>query len=63
MSRPINPLQCIIPPHMLKNMYANGSAAQKQVAVKAVVASARLRGERQALSRGIDSSRPCSGGW
>ncbi|MGZ6316675.1 MAG: M4 family metallopeptidase [Anaerolineales bacterium] len=46
----MNPLQCIIPPHMLKNMYANGSAAQKQAAYTAVVTSARLRGERQALT-------------
>ncbi len=46
----LHSLQCIIPPHMLKNMYANGSATEKQAAVAAVVASAQLRGRRQALS-------------
>ncbi len=46
----INSLQCIIPPHMLKNMYANGSAAEQRAAVASVVASAQLRGRRQALS-------------
>lgn len=46
----IEPLQCILPPHMLKNMYANGSALEKRAALAAVVASAQLRGRRQALS-------------
>ncbi len=43
-------LQCIIPPYMLKSMYDNGSAAQKQTATAAVIASAQLRARRQALS-------------
>ncbi len=43
-------LQCIVPPHMLKSMYANGSASQKRAATAAVIASAKLRGQRQALS-------------
>ncbi len=43
-------IQCIIPPHMLKSMYENGSAQQKQFATAAVVASAQLRGRRQGLS-------------
>lgn len=45
-----HPLECIIPPHMLKSMYANGSAFQKKAALAAVSASARWRGQRQALS-------------
>jgi Zn-dependent metalloprotease len=49
----INPLHCIIPPHMLKNMLANGSAAQKQVALASLTASAQLRGNRQALAEAV----------
>lgn len=43
-----NPLHCIIPPHMLKNIYANGSPAQRQIALASIVGSARLRGGRTA---------------
>ena len=43
-------IQCIIPPHMLKSMYANGSALEKGAAEAALVASSQLRGRRQALS-------------
>lgn len=46
----IEPLRCIIPPHMLKNMYANGSALEKRAALASVVSSAQLRGRRQGLS-------------
>ncbi|MGE5072069.1 MAG: M4 family metallopeptidase [Anaerolineae bacterium] len=45
-----NPIECIIPPHMLKNIYANGNAREKQAAVASVVASAQLRARRQAIS-------------
>jgi Zn-dependent metalloprotease len=50
MDHHLNPVQCIIPPHMLKNMYANGNAAEQSIAIASVVASAQLRGRRQALS-------------
>jgi Zn-dependent metalloprotease len=53
MNRPHNPLHCIIPPHMLKNMLANGSAAQKQVALSSLSVSAQLRGRRQVLSEAV----------
>ncbi len=43
-------IYCILPPHMLKNMYANGSALEKRAALASVVASAQLRGRRQALN-------------
>ncbi len=45
----IDRLHCIVPPHMLKNMLANGSSSQKQVALASITASAQLRGQRQAL--------------
>jgi len=53
MNGPIHPLHCIVPPHMLKNMLANGSAAQKQIALTSLSVSAQLRGRRQALSEAV----------
>jgi len=50
MNRYRNPLHCILPPYMLKNMYANGSGHVQQAAATSAVASAQLRGRRQALS-------------
>ncbi len=50
MNSHFEPLHCILPPHMLNSMYANGSALEKRAALAAVVASAQLRGRRQALS-------------
>ena len=50
MNHRFNHLQCIIPPHMFKNMMANGSASQKQNAIAAVTATAQFRGRRQASS-------------
>ncbi len=46
----IDHLQCIIPPHMFKNIMENGSASQKQVAIAAVTATAQFRGRRQSTS-------------
>src|SRR5512135_2369608 len=58
MTKHFHSLQCILPPHMLKNMYANGSALQKRAALAAVVASAQLRGRRQALNEASISLAP-----
>ena len=44
------PLQCILPPHMLNNMYANGSALEKRAALDSMLASAQLRSRRQVLA-------------
>ncbi len=46
----IHSLQCIVPPYMLKSIYENGTAEQKQRATAAVIASAQIRGRRQAIS-------------
>jgi Zn-dependent metalloprotease len=37
---------CILPPHILKSLYSNGSEFQKQVALASIVGSAQLRGRR-----------------
>jgi Zn-dependent metalloprotease len=49
----MDPLHCILPPHMLKSLYTNGSAAQKRVALASIVGSARARAQRQAFVAGI----------
>ena len=55
------PIKCILPPHMLKQIATNGTDAQKKMAVRNLVASSRMRGQRQdarellALSRTLVS--------
>jgi Zn-dependent metalloprotease len=44
----MNPLHCIVPPHMLKSLYSNGSTVQRHVALASIVGSARFRGQREA---------------
>ena len=53
MSHDINCLQCIVPPHMLQNMLANGSDFQKQIALASITVSGQLRGHRQALAESV----------
>src|SRR5574341_2135080 len=63
MSDFLSPLQCIIPPHMLRNIYQNGSTAERQAALLSIVTSGRLRGQRQALMEaGINLARIVPGG-
>src|SRR5690242_2003360 len=45
-----SPINCIVPPHMLRNIATHGSDAQKNLAMETIKSSARLRGQRQALS-------------
>ncbi len=54
MSHDINCLQCIVPPHMLQNMLANGSDFQKQIALASIAVSGQLRGHRQALAESVN---------
>jgi Zn-dependent metalloprotease len=48
-----NPVRCILPPHMLKNLYEKGTDAQKQIALASIVGSARLRGRRASSPRAV----------
>jgi Zn-dependent metalloprotease len=43
-------MNCIVPPHMLETIAANGTPAQRDMAVQTLVASAEMRGRRLALS-------------
>jgi Zn-dependent metalloprotease len=53
MNNHINCLHCIIPPHMLQNMLANGSDLQRQIALASIAISGQLRGHRQALAESV----------
>ena len=58
-----NPLHCIIPPHMLKNIYANGTPAQRQIALASIIGSSRLRGGRSSrVKAAAIGAAPVSGG-
>lgn len=41
-----NPIHCILPPHVLKEIAANGSETQKQMAVDTINSTTQLRAER-----------------
>ncbi len=43
------PVLCIIPPYMLQEIARNGSQAQRDMAVRTLIASEQLRGQRRAL--------------
>ncbi len=43
-----NPIECIVPPHMLREIYERGTPEQKEQAFRTAALSAHLRGERQA---------------
>jgi Zn-dependent metalloprotease len=51
------PLYCILPPHMLRQIATNGTEAQKQMAVRNMVASSRMRGQRQDARELLSLSR------
>jgi Zn-dependent metalloprotease len=43
-----NPIFCILPPYMLKEIAQNGSENQKDMALKTIITSEQMRGQRQA---------------
>ena len=45
-----NPLYCIIPPYMLKNIATHGTDLQQATAISSLKTSAQLRGQRNALT-------------
>ena len=44
------PLNCFLPPHILKNIAANGTEGQRNLAIANFKTSARMSGQRQALA-------------
>jgi Zn-dependent metalloprotease len=45
-----DPLLCILPPYMLRNLYANTPAARQRDMLDCIVDMARLRGRREAIA-------------
>jgi Zn-dependent metalloprotease len=45
-----SPVNCFVPPHILKNIATNGTPAQKNLAIDTLKISAQMRGQRQALA-------------
>jgi Zn-dependent metalloprotease len=43
------PVLCIIPPHMLHEIVRNGSPEQREMAVRTLITSEQIRGQRRAL--------------
>lgn len=50
MSNCIDPILCILPPHMLQNIAQNGTERQREAAMGNLTASARMRGQRQMIT-------------
>jgi Zn-dependent metalloprotease len=44
------PVNCFVPPHILKNIATNGTQSQKNLAIANLKVSARMSGQRQALA-------------
>lgn len=44
-----HPLQCIVPPHMLREIVQNGNEAQRNYALNTLTTSAQFRGRRTAM--------------
>jgi Zn-dependent metalloprotease len=47
----IHPIQCIIPPHMNKNIVENGTDEQRQKAMNSIVSAERLRAQRAIMAQ------------
>ena len=45
-----SPINCIVPPYMLKNIATKGTEAQKNLAISTLKTSEQMRGQRQALA-------------
>jgi Zn-dependent metalloprotease len=45
-----SPVNCFVPPHILRNIATHGTAAQKNLAIDTLKLSAQMRGQRQALT-------------
>lgn len=58
MNPAIHTLECIIPPHINKNIAENGSPEQREKAINAITSSARLRAERAVIAEITDLVRP-----
>ena len=58
MCKYINPVECIIPPHINKHIAEKGSPEQRKKARNAMAGSARLRAERAVFTEMKDLIQP-----
>jgi Zn-dependent metalloprotease len=54
----IHPIECIVPPHMLKEIVERGSASQRDWALRTMQLSEQLRGQRQAMAEFVALAAP-----
>lgn len=52
-----NPLWCILPPYLLRNLYTNGPVSRQRDLLQSMVETARLRGRREAHVAGTAALR------
>ena len=45
-----SPIECILPPHMLKEIANNGTTSQREYALQTMKISAQMRGQRMMLA-------------
>lgn len=50
MTSGFHPIQCIVPPHMLREIVERGTPAQRDWAIRTIRVSEQFRGQRQALA-------------
>lgn len=53
-----HPLNCIIPPHMLREIAERGSLAQRQQAIRTLQKTDQFRDQRLAFAKAIEASMP-----
>jgi Zn-dependent metalloprotease len=53
-----NPIFCILPPHMLKEIAQNGSEKQKDMAVKTMITSEKMRDQRESTPETVSFAAP-----
>ncbi len=58
-----SPINCIVPPHVLRNIATNGTDAQKNLAIETIKGSAQMRGQRQALAEFTPAAFPRRSRW
>ena len=46
-----DPLRCILPPYLLRNLYTNGPAGRQREVLECMVDTSRMRGRRE-VTRG-----------
>jgi Zn-dependent metalloprotease len=63
----LNPIQCIVPPHVLREIAANGTPSQREYALRNFTMSEQMRGQRlgmislsSLIAAGASDSKQCS---